>query len=369
MHLLLMLPRLSYSGAPKMMAWIANEMSKIGHRVSFVTFFSDIKEIELEQNVELHWLNVKQSKNWFVRNTLGMAKVLCKLDYYVKKINPDVMVSFLDSVGYMYLPIARKRCKVVVSERVDPYTYKGIISKLRFWLMKFADLTVFQTEGAREFFKDKYGIYEKGVVIPNPVVLSDSVQALRKKIPVYEERDNRIVTVGRLSLKQKRQDVLLKAFSIVHNKHPELRLVIYGDGEDREKIQGMITQMKLTDCVTLAGKVLGVEKEILNARAFVLTSDFEGIPNALIEALSVGVPCVSTDCSPGGARLLIKNGENGFLVSKGDNEEIANKLVVLIEDRVISNRFSAAGPKIRCEFSEEKIVQMWREKFDVIIDK
>ncbi len=367
MKIVFIIPRLVYSGAPKMMAWIAKQMGQQGHNVKFVALFSGEKERKLGKNVEFHWLGVKQSKSRFVRNTFGMLNVLLKLDNYVKEENPDVLVSFLDSVGYMYLPIARKRCKVVTSERVDPYKRRGVLGKIKIWLMSFADITVFQTEGAREFFKDKYNIYENSVVIPNPVVITDEVKVLCEQIPTFEERDNRIVTVGRLSLHQKRQDVLLKAFDIVHKTHPELRLVIYGDGEDKEKIQEMITQMGVNNYVTLAGKVIGVEKEIVNAKAFVLTSDFEGIPNALIEALSVGVPCVSTDCSPGGAKLLIDNGENGFLVPCGDEKQIAEKILKIVENREISKRFSKEGLKVAEDFSEEKIAGVWEQIFREVV--
>ena len=363
MKIVFVIPRLKYSGAPKMMAWIAKQMGERGHNVKFVALFSGKKERKLGKNVEFYWLGVKQSKSRFIRNTFGMLNVLLKLNNYVKEEKPDVLVSFLDSVGYMYLPIARKKCKVVISERVDPRNRRGLLGKIKIWLMKFADLTVFQTDGAREFFRGKYDIYEKSVVIPNPVVITDEIKALRDKIPTFEERDNRIVTVGRLSLKQKRQDILIKAFDIVHKKHPELQLVIYGDGEDRDKIQEIITQMGLNNCVTLAGKVLGVEKEILNAKAFVLTSDYEGIPNALIEALSVGVPCVSTDCSPGGAKLLIDDGENGFLVSCGDAEQIARKTLEIIKSKDISEKFSKIGIVITEEFSETKIADMWEYLF------
>ena len=366
MKIVFIAPVVGYHGASKMFAWVANQMSRAGFDVEIISFFSNTIGIPIDKKIKFHYLGIKQSKNRIVRNTFGMVKTLKKLDVSIKKIRPDVMVSFLDSVGYMYLPIARKRCKVVISERIDPHAYKGFISKMRFYLMKFADLTVFQTEGAREFFKGKYDIYKKSVVIPNPVVLTDEVKALRDKIPTFEERDNRIVTVGRLSLHQKRQDVLLKAFNIVHKKYPELQLVIYGDGEDKEKIQQMITKLKLNDCVTLAGKVLGVEKEISNAKAFVLTSDYEGIPNALIEALSVGVPCVSTDCSPGGAKLLINNGENGFLVSRGNSKQVAEKLRNIIENKELSENFSQRGMKIAEEFDENKIVNMWEKNFGIL---
>jgi len=145
-----------------------------------------------------------------------------------------------------------------------------------------------------------------------------------------------------------------------------MQLVLYGDGEDREKIRALAGEMGLADCVVLAGNTNQVEENICTARAFVLTSDYEGIPNALIEALSVGVPAVSTDCSPGGAALLIRDGENGFLVPRGDAEAVADRLLKVIEDPKIADRFSAEGPKITERFSEKRIADLWEQYLQAI---
>lgn len=370
MKILFAIPTLTYSGAPKMMAWVANQMAAKGHEVHFVAFFSSEQARMLHENVEMRSLNVTRSKSRLARNTTKMAQALWRLHRTVKKVKPDVVVTFLDSVGYMYLPIARflTKCKTVASERVDPYTYRGKIAKIRFFLMGFADGFVFQTDGARKFFKERKKIYDVGVVIPNPVVIGEKARALRSSVPAFEERDDRIVTVGRLSLKQKRQDVLLEAFKLLRETRPQLKLEMCGDGADKAKIQELIDQAGLSDCATLAGRVDDVEGAIVNARAFALSSDFEGIPNALIEALSVGVPSVATDCSPGGAALLIKDGENGFIVPRGDAKALAEKLAILVDDKETSERFSANGPAIESDFAEAAIADRWEDYFNSLIN-
>ncbi len=356
MKLCFIVPRLTYSGAPKMLAWVANQMRQKGHTVEIVAFFSDEVGQPLAEGVSFHHLNICQSKNRIVRNTLGMLQTQWQLHSHIRQTKPDVVISFLDSVGYVYLLLNKLfgRRKIVVSERVDPYQYKGVLSKVRFRLMKLADGFVFQTDGAKNFFAGM--LNGQGVVIPNPVTVSYQKTG---KPCAYSDRDNRIVTVGRLSLKQKRQDVLLEAFRIVRSKHPQMQLYIYGDGSDAHKIQTLIDGMGLQDAAILAGRTNQVEKDIYNARAFALTSDFEGIPNALIEAMSLGVPSISTDCSPGGAALLVKNGENAFLVDCADAQAIAEKLLILIEDQDISEAFACNGPKIAETFSEDKIASAW----------
>lgn len=363
MKILFTIPTLTYSGAPKMMSWVANQMAKLGHDIKIVAYFSNECAVKLEPGVEFHSLGLSRSENRFIRNTIGMVKAVYRLDKYMKEQKPDVFVSFLDSVGMVYLPIAKKRCLTISSERADPYSYKKDTLKARISLMKKVDKMVFQTDGARDYFKDIPEIYSKSVVIPNPVVLKDYVQTLRKDIPKFSERENKIVTVGRLSLKQKRQDILIDAFEIVHQEHPELHLVIYGDGQDKEKIQKIIDDKGLSKFISLAGRVTNVEQLIFNAKAFVLTSDYEGIPNALIEAMSIGVPAVSTNCSPGGAALLIKDGVNGFLVSCGDAHAVAEKISKIVGDSDISEKISQNATSIVDDFSESVIADKWEAYF------
>jgi glycosyltransferase involved in cell wall biosynthesis len=324
----------------------------------------------MAENVTIHSLNIVQSHSRLVRNTTGMIKTIKALHKTVRQVKPDVFVSFLDSVGCVYVPIgsALTKSKFVVSERVDPYSYGGKKAKVRFSFIKKADGVVFQTAGAQEFFKDYKKIYDHSTVIPNPVVLGENVMAMQKMIPDFLEREKKIVTLGRLSLTQKRQDVLLDAFKIFHQGFPDYQLVIYGEGEHRAQIQKMIEDRNLTDSVFLAGRTEHAEEAIFHAAAFVLSSDFEGIPNALIEAMSIGVPSVSTDCSPGGAALLIRDGENGFLVPRGDAKAIAEKLSVLVDDAEIATRFSRNSLLIAEEFSEEIIADKWETFFKNIVN-
>ena len=362
MRISFVIHRLSCSGAPKMLAWVANQMAKRGHEVHVITFFTGEQAQMLGETVTLHNLDIPQSTNRIVRNSAELAKAQYKLLRRLKQIKPDVIVSFHSSGTYIHLLLNKLfgRYPVIFSERADPNAHKGMKKKLFEMLMNCANGTVFQTEGARACFSGK--IYENSTVIPNPAVLKPKVaENLPKYLHTYENRDNRIVSVGRLSIAQKRQDVLLDAFQIVHNKHPEMQLVLYGSGEDMEKIRALTAEKDLADCVVLAGNTNQVEENICSARAFALTSDYEGIPNALIEALTVGVPCVSTDCSPGGAALLIRDGENGFLVPRGDAEAVANRLLQLIEDAQISDRFAAEGPKVAEAFSEERIATLWEQ--------
>lgn len=361
MRIVFLFSALGHSGAPKMLAWVAKQMAKRGHDVHIITFFASGQEqLLLNELVSFHCLNVHRSGSRIGRNSVDMAKTQCRLLRKLKQLRPDGIVSFNISGTYVHLVLNKLfgRYPVIFSERTDPNIHKGARKKLFTMLMGCASGTVFQTQGARSCFPGK--IYENSVVIPNPAVVKPGVaEKLPRYLHTYENRDNRIVSVGRLSIRQKRQDILLEAFRLVHEKHPEMQLVLYGDGEDKEKVCALAAEKGLSDSVVLAGNTKQVEEDICSARAFVLTSDYEGIPNALIEAMSVGVPCVSTDCSPGGAALLIQDGENGFLVPCADAHAVAEKLMQLIENPQISDRFATEGPKITETLSEDRIAGLW----------
>ena len=362
MRIVFMTGTMGLSGASKMMAFAANSMARAGHEVHVVTFFSGECMQPLEPGVRFVALGGERSKSRLVRNTRDMAKTLFRLDALMRKLRPDVAVTFLDSVGYVYLLVNRllRRCRMVASERTDPHAQRGLTAKLRTFLLGFADGVVLQTEGARDFYRGKRRVLRRTAVIPNPVVIPEAARARLPQLRISAaQRDNRIVTVGRLALRQKRQDVLLEAFRIVHAQRPEVTLYIYGKGPAEAEIRRRVETLGLTDCVTLAGETAQVFTDVHAARMFVLSSDYEGIPNALIEAMTVGVPCVSTDCSPGGARLLIRDGVDGFLAPRGDAQAMAARMLQLLDDPALCDRFSQEAVKICERFAEERIASRW----------
>ncbi len=369
MRIVFLIKALDYSGAPKMLAWVANQMHRQGHSVKICSMYSDEIMQPLDEGIEFSYLNLSKSKSRVVRNTLDMIKSVHAVSKFMKKESPDVIVTFLDSVGYMYILKNRfsKKFKIVASERSDPYAYKGFVGKIRHKLIGMADYVVFQTEGAREFYAYNQKLQNKSTVIPNPIIPKNSLNSIPKV--TYKERDNRIVSVGRLDMKQKRYDVMIEAFEKVHKKHPELELHIYGDGQDKDKVKEIINSRGLQNSVILRGRTDKVEGEIYNAKAFVMTSDYEGIPNALIEAMLSGVPCVTTDCSPGGAALLVENEKNGLLVPRGDFKAVSDAIITLVENEKLSEELSDKSPLVADRFSEQVISQCWKNCFENHINK
>ena len=158
---------------------------------------------------------------------------------------------------------------------------------------------------------------------------------------------------------QKRLDVLIDAFEIIHPYFELYKLNIYGDGPDKCWLEEYIRNKDLQKFVIMRGVTNNTLDILSKSKMLILTSDFEGIPNILIEAMQVGIPIVSTDCSPGGARLLIQNTENGFLVERGNPKAISECVKILLEDKSCQQSFSQKSRKSLFRFSEPVIEKTW----------
>lgn len=246
------------------------------------------------------------------------------------------------------------KVRIVVSERNDPSNFKGkkIVKLFAQNLMRVADGYVFQTKDAQKYYEGI--IREQGIIIPNPLFtdnLPDSYCGPRKKS---------IVTMGRL-VPQKNQLLLIDAFSRIAGDFNDYQLVIFGDGGLRQTLQDKISSLRLDDKISLPGNQSNVLELIRDASLFVMSSDFEGMPNALIEAMALGLPCICTDCPCGGPHMLIENGENGLLVPVGDVDQLEAAMRRLLNDPDEAQRIGSNAVKIRDRLNVERIGQQWLE--------
>lgn len=279
-----------------------------------------------------------------------------KLREVLKHNNIDVLV--IMGVPFCIYSIPATlflRTKVIVSERNAPAQFAGkrrtkIISR---FLMRFSDGYVFQTNDAKTFYAKM--LRGKGVVIPNPLHIDDFPEILE-----FSEREDLIVNVGRLT-PQKNQTMLIKAFSLFVNKHPEYTLAIFGDGDERGSLESLINNLGLKDKIILPGNVYDIFDRIRKASMFVLSSDYEGMPNALMEAMALGIPSISTDCPCGGPRDLIKDKENGLLTPVGDPEALCAAMCYLAENRKQAERISVKSVEIRQQLDFNEIGKEWEK--------
>ncbi len=244
------------------------------------------------------------------------------------------------------------KTKMVISERNSPlHDHISKKSKaLRFLVYRNADAYVFQTQEAKKFYSK--GIQNKGCVIHNPV---------RSGLPVKTNINKKeIVAIGRL-MPQKNYEMLLHAIKIVHERYSDVVLRIFGEGRYRDNLERLVFKLGIQDVIKFEGFSLDVHEQIKDSSIFVMSSDFEGMPNSLMEAMSMGFPVISTNCPCGGPGELIKDGENGILIPVGDSDRMAIEIIRLIENPRECLKLGENAIKIRQTHSQDVIVQKWLE--------
>lgn len=342
---------LTRGGAERSVINLAKQFTEVGYDVTIVTSIKCDVEYEVAGSVKRFILSNKD--NTSLSNPITRMFILgLELRRIIKKEKPDVIIAFISGsvvrsvIATIGLPI-----KVIASIRNDPkYEYRGITGN---WIIKcilpHVDGFVFQTKQAKEYFNDS--IQKKSTIIMNSV---DPIFYLVKRKPIK----NRIVTCGRLDL-QKNQKLLINAFAEVRKVITDAELLIYGKGPEEGNLKQQIKELALEDSCFLKGETSDVPEVMSKADIFILSSNFEGMPNVLIEALTAGVPCISTDCPCGGPRYIIDSWKNGILVKVNDKQELIDSIIYLSTDRELMNSISVNARKVSERFRPEIIYSEW----------
>jgi glycosyltransferase involved in cell wall biosynthesis len=282
-------------------------------------------------------------------------KWIVSLNHYVKKENPDIIVA-MSTKEFLLAKIAAfgKKCSIVVSERNDPNCDgRGKLTDLLTSIFyPRAACIIFQTGRAQSYFNQK--IKNNSVIIPNPVKVQ--VQSMHSK-------SKRIVSIGRLE-PQKNQKMLLDAFSRLVKNYPDYKLTIYGEGGLRKTLEDQIHELGIEGSVSLPGEVSDIHEKIADAEMFVLSSDREGLSNALLEALAMGLPCISTNCA--GAEECIENGKSGLIVPVGNVDALFAAMDRYIEEPLFREQCAIEGQKRSDRFRVENVIKQWKKAFDRI---
>ena len=247
--------------------------------------------------------------------------------------------------------------KFVGAERGGPYTLPSKWVKLVSWAYKQCDYCVFQLHKQGAFFGAE--VLKKSFVIPNPYIPLCDVS------PSTEERRKTIVSTGRFEY-QKGFDVLIKAFVKIHSKHPEYRMVLYGSGPLLEDYKDIALSLGISQYIDYPGYVKNVAESIKPHGIFVLPSRFEGIPNALIEALSTGIPTISVDCTPGGPDFLTEHGMRGLLLKVNDVDGTANAINYMIENPLKASEYGKKGREVISNLEPSLIANQWENAFNIM---
>ena len=357
-RLLFYINTIGKGGAERVITQLANRFSEASYDVALVTSFPTDGEYIVGDNVlriSLEEKEVIQSR--LMRN----ATRILKLRQVCKSWKPNVVVSFMQEPNFrtilatLGLPI-----KTIVSVRNDPEReYAGKIGRIvAKCILPMADGCVFQTEEAKKWFSKK--LQSKSVVIMNEV--SNTFFEAERCFT------HNIVTVGRLA-KQKNQRMLIRAFSKVATKYPERNLLIYGSGDYEEFLRQEISTLCMDKRIFLMGATSDVPEALSHSVIFVLCSDYEGMPNALMEAMAVGVPSISTDCPCGGPRTLIRHGENGLLIPVGGEDALAEALDRFLSDPEFAEKLGKQAKIDAKRYEPQKIFEEWKSFVESVVQE
>lgn len=356
-HILFIFRNMGTGGAQKIEAFVANTLINNGYKVTVLNMAKERCSVAIDKEIPVYNLffdNVENEKNSIKRAAKKIA-YLIQLRKAIKKIKPDLICVFLsDIVRLTVLAMWGTKIPIIGSERGDPYQFSPKKLKQYNWAYNQCDGVAFQLKKAEKAYSLKRNI--KKVIIENPCIPRE------ESFPERTGNEHIILTAGRLA-KQKRFDVLIDAFSIVYKTHPEYKMFIYGDGPLKDELKQQIRKRKLEQSVVLVGNVKDVFREATSAEFFVLSSDFEGIPNVLMEAMAIGFPCISTDCSPGGAEMLLQGGKRGIIVPREDSIKMAEAMIRYIEHPELQKKYSQRAKEIIEEYSPERIQEKWLDFF------
>ena len=337
MKIVFMISQLTNGGAEREVTAFANELVRLGEEVHIVCIHDVKDDYAVDGRVHRHWL---RTSGISVRGLKGICTRLL-MAAQLREIHGDVILSFYVPHEYyfrLFLATAFSKTRLVYTVRSNPDReisdkrdrYKKDLA------CRFADGVWIQTEGQRRFFSEpmQKKLFEVGNILD-----SRFLEISRRDT----EKIAHFVSVGRLH-PQKNQKILIEAFErmIRRTGNTSATLTIYGRARNsyrrtEEELKVLIRQFHMEERIFLPGWVKDIEKKYEEADAFVLSSDYEGCPNALMEAMAAGMPCISTDC-PTGPSALITHGENGLLVPVGDVEALSQAMEYLIRQPQEANR-------------------------------
>lgn len=345
LKIVFVLPDMAGGGTERVVSLLANTYVDRGHEVAILSFAGSQQAYALDERIETLSAGGPSGGSLGVR----LRRLLFMRDYFRR--NRDCIIFSFSTIGtgFIVLSTLFHKRRMLVSERSDPGAYDK--KRYRDFFYGFADCLVCQTEEAIRCFPKH--LQKKARVIGNPV---DAALPPR----FMGTRSKRIVTAGRLEA-VKNHKMLIEAFALFARDFPDYTLELYGSGSLEGTLYKLAAQKGLENRVIFHGFCSDVKERIRDCSMFVLSSDYEGISNAMLEALAMGIPVIATDCPVGGCRTYIQDGDNGLLVPVGDAVKMAEAMRRLASDPELAQRLSVQAEKVREAYSMDKIADQMLE--------
>ncbi len=344
---------LTPGGAERVISTLSNGLID-DFDVTIITFKKSKPFYRLDERIQVISCFDKIDKPTSVFGSIKLNyNILKKVTSIVKSEQIDLLIGFITSANII-ATLAAKRNGIpsLISERNDPLK-KDIP---RFWLIlrklvyPKSDNLIVQTEKVKAIYTNMLN-HKSITVLPNPI--SSDLSQLRKN---EAKREKIILTVGRLN-NDKRQDKLIKAVNEL--KLEGWKVIIIGKGPNKYKLNNLIESLNLSDQIEILSNIKNIHDYYMKASIFVFTSKAEGFPNALLEAMHFGLPCISTDCNYGPSDL-ITDGKDGFLVPVNDQSILVKKIDELIKDDKLKAQFSINAIETSLNYTSKKVTEKWK---------
>ena len=354
MKILLTIGSLEAGGAERILCALANHWVSQGHQVSLLTLKSPDTSpfYHLDPSINLIQINQSHSRKrpWYQFIVNSIQCLFCMRKIF-KSIKPDIIISFMDLMNIAsLLAKAGLKMPVIACERTDPNDHRISVfyQCFRRALYPHAYRVIVQTLSAASYFLKMAP--KKTIVIPNPIF-----EPPKYKVE-YSSSPKNIITVGRLDA-IKDQKTLIQAFANLLKHHLYLTLTIYGEGPERKSLEALIQSLNLQSKVKLAGTITHVQEALLEADLFIFPSRYEGFPNALAEAMAVGLPVIASNVT--GNVDLVQDKKNGRLFPVGDVQALTNLALELLNDPTQCQMLGTQARRVSEDFKPETIFARW----------